>query len=238
LSDVFGKGVAMIFGNQTTNQDDAAQSSDAAGGSFLVGGAPADPSVSGAPLPSDMDDDTAASAGTLDQPAAVSTDDGQTVVAPDSTALSDESGSAEPAQEESFSGVIAPADRDIPAVVHASVKSSLINPDHTDQSYDDDTSSAPATPSTAQAVPDDLLDLKQQALSDLSPLVDHLDQTPEEKFRTTMMMIQSTDNSGLIKDAYAAAQAITDDKVRAQALLDVVNEINYFTQQAAEQPEQ
>lgn len=77
---------------------------------------------------------------------------------------------------------------------------------------------------------DDLLKLKQEALSQLSPLVDHLDQTPEEKFRTTMMMIQSTDNQALLPDAYSAAQAITDEKVRAQALLDIVNEINYFTQ--------
>lgn len=78
---------------------------------------------------------------------------------------------------------------------------------------------------------DDLLDLKQQALGQLTPLVDHLEQSPEEKFRTTMMMIQSTDNQGLIKDAFAAAQEITDDKARAQALLDIINEINYFTQQ-------
>ncbi|MEJ0072751.1 MAG: hypothetical protein WDN27_01515 [Candidatus Saccharibacteria bacterium] len=78
---------------------------------------------------------------------------------------------------------------------------------------------------------DDLLELKQEALTQLTPLVDQLDQTPEEKFRTTMMMIQSTDNQALIKEAYDAAQGITDEKVRAQALLDVVNEINYFTQQ-------
>lgn len=84
--------------------------------------------------------------------------------------------------------------------------------------------------STQPASDDDLLNLKQQALHQLSPLVDHLDQTPEEKFRTTMMMIQSSDNQSLIKDAYAAAQAIHDDKARAQALLDIVNEINYFTQ--------
>jgi len=79
---------------------------------------------------------------------------------------------------------------------------------------------------------DNLLELKQQALTQLEPLVDKLDQTPEEKFRTTMMLIQSTDNPTLIQDAYDAAQAIGDEKVRAQALLDVINEINYFTQQA------
>lgn len=96
----------------------------------------------------------------------------------------------------------------------------------------DDTSVAPTdTNPRAEAGSDDLLALKQQALTQLSPLVSQLDQTPEEKFRTTMMMIQSTDNQTLIKDAYEAAQAIPDEKARAQALLDVVNEINYFTQQ-------
>lgn len=92
-----------------------------------------------------------------------------------------------------------------------------------------DTSSDSVTPSTPVA-PDDLMDIKQQALSQLSPLVGHLDQTPEEKFRTTMMMIQASDNQDLVKDAYAAAQQITDEKAKAQALLDIVNEINYFTQ--------
>jgi len=78
-----------------------------------------------------------------------------------------------------------------------------------------------------------LLDIKQQALQQLSPLVSHLDQSPEDKFRTTMMMIQAADNQDLIATAYAAAQAINDEKARAQALLDLVNEINYFTQRQA-----
>jgi len=77
----------------------------------------------------------------------------------------------------------------------------------------------------------ELTSIKQEALQQLSPLVDQLDQTPEEKFRTTMMMIQAADNQSLIKTAYDAAQQIKDEKERAQALLDVINEINYFTQQ-------
>lgn len=80
--------------------------------------------------------------------------------------------------------------------------------------------------------PGDLVGIKQQALSQLSPLVSHLDQSAEEKFRTTMMMIQATDDQSLLKEAYDAAQKIEDDKSRAQALLDVINEINYFTQQS------
>jgi hypothetical protein len=47
-----------------------------------------------------------------------------------------------------------------------------------------------------------------------------------------MMMIQASDNHNLIKVAYEAAQKISNEKERAQALLDIVNEINYFTQQA------
>lgn len=78
---------------------------------------------------------------------------------------------------------------------------------------------------------DDLLSIKQGALQHLSPLIDHLDQTPEERFKTTMMMIQASDDQSLVKPAYEAAQKIEDDKARAQALLDIVNEINYFTQQ-------
>jgi len=77
---------------------------------------------------------------------------------------------------------------------------------------------------------DELIKIKQQALQSLAPLVDHLDQTDEEKFKTTMMLIQASDNADLIPEAYEAAGKITDEKVRAQALLDVVNEINYFTQ--------
>jgi hypothetical protein len=90
----------------------------------------------------------------------------------------------------------------------------------------------PSAASLFTANTDDLVKMKQQALQHLEPLVDKLDQTPEEKFKTTMMLIQASDNSDLLKEAYEAANAIKDEKARAHALLDVVNEINYFTQQA------
>jgi hypothetical protein len=81
-----------------------------------------------------------------------------------------------------------------------------------------------------QPVNNDLLAIKQKALTQLSPIVGQLDQSPEEKFRTTMMMIQASDDQNLISAAYEAANAIPDEKAKAQALLDIVNEINYFTQ--------
>lgn len=95
-------------------------------------------------------------------------------------------------------------------------------------------SSTASDTTSAPAASGDLLNIKQQALQQLSPLLGHLDQTPEEKFRTTMMLIQASDNDKLIPQAYEAAKSITDEKARAQALLDVVNEINYFTQQSGD----
>ena len=89
---------------------------------------------------------------------------------------------------------------------------------------------SPVAPAPSAVGPNELLDIKQKALQQLSPLVGHLDQSPEEKFRTTMMMIQASDNQDLVQAAYDLAGQITDEKTRAQALLDIVNEINYFTQ--------
>ena len=91
------------------------------------------------------------------------------------------------------------------------------------------TAARPALPESPASADNSLMDLKQEALQSLQPLVTHLDQTPEEKFKTTMMLIQATDNPSLVKEAYETANQITDEKARAQALLDVVNEINYFT---------
>jgi hypothetical protein len=112
--------------------------------------------------------------------------------------------------------------------------------DDSPSSIDDNPSPAPSDGFDLPSSPDsvgttnNLIDIKSQALHQLTPLVDHLDQTPEEKFKTTMMMIQASDNQALIQDAYAIAQQITDEKAKAQALLDIINEINYFTQQQAE----
>lgn len=92
-----------------------------------------------------------------------------------------------------------------------------------------------ASPSSDSASDDTLMNIKRDALQELSPLIDHLDQDPEEKFRTTMMMIQASDNKELVPQAFTAAKTITDDKKRAQALLDIVNEINYFTHKNSDQ---
>jgi hypothetical protein len=77
---------------------------------------------------------------------------------------------------------------------------------------------------------EELMDVKHEALEELSPLVNNLDLPPEQKFDTYMEILRASDDKTLVKPALEAAKAIEDDDKRAQALLDVVNEVNYLTQ--------
>lgn len=74
----------------------------------------------------------------------------------------------------------------------------------------------------------DLTGIKQTALSELRPLIDRLDLPVEEKFDTYLMLIRSTDDTTLIAPAHAAAASIPDEKRKAQALLDIIKEIDFL----------
>lgn len=75
----------------------------------------------------------------------------------------------------------------------------------------------------------DLEKLKSSALEELRPLVSKLDLPAEEKFDTLLLIIRTTDDQALLEEAHAAAKNIGDDKRRAQALLDIIKEIDYFS---------
>lgn len=78
-------------------------------------------------------------------------------------------------------------------------------------------------------IPESALDeIKNSALHDLRPLVDKLDLAPEDKFDTFLLLIRSSDDSSLIPEAYETARAIADDARRAQALLDIIREVDFF----------
>jgi hypothetical protein len=91
----------------------------------------------------------------------------------------------------------------------------------------------PATPapimSATPSIPGDLDSIKKDALSELRPLVDKLNVAPEEKFDTYLLLIRSTDDQSLIGPAHEAARSITDEARRAQALLDIIKEIDYLS---------
>jgi hypothetical protein len=75
----------------------------------------------------------------------------------------------------------------------------------------------------------DLESIKKDALSELRPLVDKLNVAPEEKFDTYLLLLRSTDDQALIAPAHEAARNIADEARRAQALLDVIKEIDYLS---------
>ena len=89
---------------------------------------------------------------------------------------------------------------------------------------------APVSP-TAIPVGGELDGVKSQAISELRPLVDKLTLPPEEKFDTYLLLIRSTDDKSLIAPAHEAARQITDEARRAQALLDIIKEIDFLSGQ-------
>ena len=132
--------------------------------------------------------------------------------------------------------VVTQPDNGVPAADNNSAPV-LVDPNPTDFTAGSTPADGPApivdntTAADSEPAGNNLLSMKQEALQHLTPLVNHLDQSPEEKFRTVMMMIQASDDQSKLNEAFEIAKQITDDKTRAQALLDVINEINYFTQQ-------
>ena len=67
------------------------------------------------------------------------------------------------------------------------------------------TNSVSPTITPTDTTTDPALDtIKQTALSELRPLVDKLDVSPEEKFDTYLLLIRSTDDKSLIAPAHDA----------------------------------
>ena len=95
---------------------------------------------------------------------------------------------------------------------------------------------APATPPNVNPLGHNvdsgaLGDIRLQVISELRPLVNRLDfLAPADKFDTLLLLIRTIDDSSLIPMAHQAAMAIPDEVKRAQALLDILKEIDFFTQ--------
>lgn len=76
----------------------------------------------------------------------------------------------------------------------------------------------------------DLTAVKSDAINELRPLVDKLNVPAEEKFDTYLLLIRSTDDRTLIEPAHEIAKQISDEARRAQALLDIIKEIDFLSQ--------
>lgn len=97
---------------------------------------------------------------------------------------------------------------------------------------------ADALPVTNEPLPEEgtldvsLLDIKNEAIEELMPILNHLKTDPEEKFNAYLLLLRSTDNKDLIKPALSMAKQITDEEKRASALLDIIKEIDYLSKEA------
>jgi hypothetical protein len=89
--------------------------------------------------------------------------------------------------------------------------------------------------STGAGTDEELLSVKQQSLEELTPIVGELELGAEERFDILMMIIRASDDKKLVKPAFEAAHEIADNDKRARALLDIVNEVNYLTQNKPDQ---
>lgn len=87
----------------------------------------------------------------------------------------------------------------------------------------------PSMPSEGTGDTGELDTVKKSALEQLRPLIEKLDLEPADKFDKYLMMLRASDDPALIKPAFDAAQGIAGEKEKAQALLDIINEINYIT---------
>ena len=152
---------------------------------------------------------------------------------------SEEATTSEP-EEEPAPTVVAPAES-VPAVEPVKDETPTSEPEETPSASEssNDTATPLSSAGASAGIPavdtNKLASLKQHALDHLEPLADQLDQSPEEEFRTTMMRIQANDNHTLLEKALNAAKKIEDGSARAKALLDIINEINYFAQVADDQ---
>lgn len=140
---------------------------------------------------------------------------------------------------------VVPAPGSEPVVLpNSPVAPSAVSAPITDPVVDEDTEveelAAPVVEPVAPTVPsedlvstgDSELDsIKNDALTELRPLVDKLEVSPEEKFDTYLLLIRSTDDKALIAPAHEAAKAIEDESRRATALLDIIKEIDYLSKQ-------
>lgn len=78
----------------------------------------------------------------------------------------------------------------------------------------------------------DTATVKRQALAALAPLLGSLQTNPERKFEICMSAMRFTDDASLAAVALDAALAIEDNGPKAEALVELINEIDYLESNA------
>lgn len=82
------------------------------------------------------------------------------------------------------------------------------------------------TPSTTPAANLNTRQIKEAALRDLIPLLDHTNMTPSQKFNICRNIFEDLRDYTVLEQAYRAASEIADETERAEALLYLVESID------------
>lgn len=83
------------------------------------------------------------------------------------------------------------------------------------------------TPEIAPAEPNlNMQQVKEAALRDLAPILDHMNVNPSQKFRIYRDMFTSLRDYTVLEAAYRAAKDITDETERGDALLFLIDAID------------
>ena len=129
-----------------------------------------------------------------------------------------------------LAGITASADQvDAPADIATSLEQEAAMPADDNVPAAEPAYQMPDDSTPAPVADSNLESIKTSAINELRPLVDKLNLSPEEKFDTYLLIIRSTDDSSLISPAFEAARGIVDEAEKAQAMLDIVKEIDYLT---------
>jgi len=155
---------------------------------------------------------------------------GQASVAPDPAAVAQPNQAAAPTDEPPTLGTALPQPEDaLPDEDDTQTPSPEPTPTPAIKHHGKNSNATPSPATNATTGSGELEKLKASALEELRPLVGKLDLPAEEKFDTLLLIIRSTDDQSLLDEAHDAAKNISDDGKRAQALLDVIKEIDYFS---------
>lgn len=172
-------------------------------------------------------DPQVASAGVVDPVVTSDTTDTSTAVADDSVESVDPSATAD--TQAAVDSLVMPDTTD----ANTNTTASDVDFDSNDLpdglSSDADAHLTDNMPSEGTGEDGELDNVKKDALEQLRPLIEKLDLEPADKFDKYLMMLRASDDPALIKPAFDAAQGISGEKEKAQALLDIINEINYIT---------
>ncbi len=85
---------------------------------------------------------------------------------------------------------------------------------------------APETPAPEINTNLNMRQIKESALRDLVPLLDHLNLTPDQKFNIYRNIFEELRDYTVLEPAYLAAKEIADETDRAEALLYLVESID------------